>query len=162
MPIWDLHSCAKYNRLDQLRALISKSVYLDEKSEFGSTALQYAIAYKNLDAIALLLEHGADVAVQNKDGSTALHHACEHKLPRVAEELLKRNPGLVAIADKYGNQPLWTAAFNPKGDYELVRLLLRYGADPEHRNKVNMAPIDMAKRRVDDALVRILESKQAW
>jgi ankyrin repeat protein len=156
MPTWNLHDCARFNRLDELQALIRKGVNINEENEFGSTALHGAIAYKNLDAIALLLEHGADVAVQDRDGSTALHYACEHKLPRVAEELLKRNPGLVAIADKYGNQPLWTAAFNPKGDYGLVQLLLRYGADPQHRNNVNMAPIDMAKRRGDDALVRIL------
>lgn len=160
MPTWDQHACARFNRLEELRRLITNGVNLDKKDEFGAAALHYAIAYKNFDVIALLLEHGADVTVQDSDGSTALHYACEHKLPHVAEELLKKNPGLVAIADKHGNQPLWTAAFNPKGDYELVLLVLRYGADPEHRNNVNLTPIDSAKRSGDDALLQILESKK--
>jgi ankyrin repeat protein len=146
--------------VQELKGAMGKGlVDLNEKDEFGATALQYAISYKNLEVIALLLEHGADVAVQHNDGSTALHIAVESKLPQVADELLKRNPGLVAIADKHGNQPLWTAAFNPKGDYELVLLLLRYGADPEHRNNVNLTPIDSAKRSSDDTLLQLLESK---
>lgn len=160
MPTWDLHACARFNRLEELRGFIANGVNVNEKDESDTTALLYAIAYKNREAIAVLLEHGADVAVQDSDGKTSLHIAIEYKLPDVAEELLKKNPGLVAIADKHGNQPLWTAAFNPKGDYELVLILLRYGADPEHRNNVNLSPIDSAKISSDNALVRILESKQ--
>jgi ankyrin repeat protein len=159
MAMWDQHACARFNRLEELQALVSDGVDLDKKDEFGITALQYAIAHKNLDVIALLLEHGADVAVQDSDGSTALHYACEHRLPQVAEDLLKKNPGLVAIADKHGNQPLWTAVFNARGSVELVSLLLRYGAEPAHRNKNNLSPLDMAKRRADDTVLRILESK---
>jgi ankyrin repeat protein len=159
MPTWDLHACARLNRLEELRRLIANGVNLNEKDEFGATALQYAISYKNLEVVGLLLEHSADVDVQDSDGSTALHIAIEGKLPTVAEKLLKRNPGVLTIADKHGNEPLWTAAFNPKGNYELVLLLLRYGANPEHRNNANLSPVDMARRRNDHTLVRILEPK---
>jgi ankyrin repeat protein len=161
MPTWDLHACARFNRLEELRALIANDANLNVRDEFGATALHYAVAYKNFDVIALLLEHGADVALQDRDGSTALHVAIEYNLLQVAEELLKKNPGLIAIADKHGNEPLWTAAFNAKGNYGLVLLLRRYGADPKHRNNVNLSPVDIPKRKGDSALLRILESKEA-
>jgi ankyrin repeat protein len=147
------------NRVEDLRAAIAKGADLNEKNKFGATPLHSAIANKSLEVIPLLLEHGADVTTQDSDGKTALHYAIEHNLPDVAREVLKRNPSVVAIADQYGNQPLWTAVFNAKGNYELVSLLLHYGADPGHLNKVNLRPLDIAKRRHDNALLRILESK---
>ena len=113
------------------------------------------------EAAKFLLEHGADATAQGEGGGTALHYAVEYRLPRLVEEILKRTPTAVAISDIHGNEPLWSAAFNPKGDYELVSLLLRYGANPHHRNKVGLTPVDMAKRRSNNTLVQILESKKA-
>lgn len=154
----DLQKLAIQNRAEELRAAIMEGADPNERDSLGSTALLAAIAYKSLDVIPVLLEHGADVTVQDKDGSTALHYAVEHKLPQVAEQLLRKNPRIVAIADKFGNEPLWTAVFNAKGDYELVSLLLRHGANPQHRNNANLTPVDIAKRKDDAALLRILES----
>jgi ankyrin repeat protein len=106
----------------------------------------------------LLLEHGADVTAQDKDGSTPLHYAIENCLDSVVETLVKKNRAVIAIADKHGNEPLWTAAFDARGDYEAFLLLLSYGADPTDLNKVNSSPLDLAKRMGEDALLRILES----
>jgi ankyrin repeat protein len=154
----DLHGYAVMNRVDELRAAITEGVNLNEKDRFGATALHSAIAYKNLEVIALLLEHGAEVTAQDKDGSTPLHYAIEHNLHSVAEALVKRNPAVIVIADKHGNQPLWTAAFNARGSYETVSMLLGYGADPNHVNKTSLSPLDLAKRIGEGALLRILES----
>jgi ankyrin repeat protein len=76
----------------------------------------------------------------------------------VAEALVKKNRAVVAIADKHGNEPLWTAAFNARGNYETVSMLRRFGANPGHRNNAGLSPRDVAKRMSEDALVRILES----
>jgi ankyrin repeat protein len=158
MPTWDLHACARFNRVEELLDLIRAGAQLDQKDEFGTTALHYAITYKNTDVINLLLAHGANVAVQDNDGSTPLHYACEHKLYEVAAALLKKDPGLVSRSDKHGNQPLWTAVFNTRGDFDTVTLLLSYGADPEHQNNAQMSPLEMARRKGDESLVQILES----
>jgi uncharacterized protein len=161
MRAMELHRYARMNQIDELRAAIMAGMNLNEKDEFGATPLQYAIAENNVDVISLLLEHDADITAQDADGKTALHYAIEHKLPRVAEELIKKNPKAVAIADKFGNEPLWTATFNANGNYELVTLLLRYGADPDHLNNANLSPRDIPKRKHDDELVQILDVKRA-
>jgi ankyrin repeat protein len=147
------------NLVGELRIAISQGVDLNEKDEFGTIALHCAVAEKNMNVVALLLEHGAEVSAQDQDGKTALHYAIEYKLPGVAQALLEKNPKLIDIADRFGNEPLWTAAFNANGNYDLVRLLLGYGANPHHRNKSNLSPSDIPKRKRDDVLLRILESK---
>ncbi len=130
MALFDIHRFARMGDLDSLRSAVAGGANINERDEFGSTALKCAIAEKRVDAVMLLLEMGAYVSDQGKDGSTALHYAIEHKLPCVLEALLKKCPEAVSIADKHGNQPLWTAVFNARGDDEMVKMLLEYGADP--------------------------------
>lgn len=155
----DLQKLAIQNRVEELRAALMEGADPNEQDSLGSTALLSAIAYKSLDVIPVLLEKGADVAVQDKDGSTALHYAVAHKLPKVLQPLLAKCPEAVSIADKHGNQPLWTAAFNARGDYEMVTMLLDCGADPEHLNKVSLSPLDIPKRKGEPALLQLLESR---
>jgi uncharacterized protein len=154
----DLHEWARRNAVWEVKDAIAKGLNLNAKDAFGCTPLHCAIAGRSVETALLLLEHGADLRAQDNNGSTALHYAIAHGLPRVAEELLKHDPAMIGISDKHGNEPLWTAAFNSKGDYSLVSMLKRYGADPRHDNNVNLSPVDIAKRKGDETLLRILES----
>jgi ankyrin repeat protein len=154
----DMHGYARMNLVDDLQTALMNGADVNEKDRFGATPLHYAIAEKHLEAISSLLRHGADVTVRDGDGKTPLHYAVEHNLPAVAEELLRKNRTAIAIADRFGNEPLWTATFNARGSYEFVALLLRYGADPKHQNNSNLTPLDIPKRTGDEALLRILES----
>ena len=155
----DLHGYARMNSIDDLQTAIMNGADVNGKDRFGATPLHYAIAEKRLEVISVLLKHGADVTAQDVDGRTPLHYAVENNLPKVAEELLKKNRAVISIGDKFGNQPLWTAAFNSKGNYDFVALLLHYGADPKHQNNANLTPLDIPKRKRDDALLSVLESK---
>ncbi|MEZ6056668.1 MAG: ankyrin repeat domain-containing protein [Planctomycetaceae bacterium] len=154
----DLRKLAIQNRVEELRTAIMEEADPNMKDRLGSTALLAAIAYKRLEVIPVLLEHGADVTAQDKDGSTALHYAIEHKLPAVLEALVERCPEAVFISDKHGNQPLWTAAFNARGEYEMVSTLLRNGANPNHCNNIGLCPLDTPKRKGELALLHLLES----
>jgi ankyrin repeat protein len=149
------------NLVSELQSAIAKGADLDEKDQFGATPLHYAVAERNDYLVGILLEHGADVLAQDMDGKTSLHYAIEYRLPSVAERLLRKSTKVVHISDKFGNQPLWTAAFNANGDYELVSLLLSFGGDARHCNSVNLTPLDIASRKSDDALLYILSSHPA-
>jgi ankyrin repeat protein len=151
-----IHAYARLNMTQELRAALDSGADPNEKDNFGTTALQNAIAHKKDEAVAMLLEHGADVTIQDNDGSTALHYAIEYGLPNVVTLLLAKNPKIVAIGDKHGNEPLWVATFNARGNYEIVSLLMRHGANPAHRNRASRSAVDFAKQINDDVLIGML------
>lgn len=159
MPQRNIHWYAESGDLDALRKAVEEGADINEKDKFKTTALQAAIAQNQVAAVDELLRLGADAAIQDANGSTALHYAIEHKLPKVLQALLTKCPEAVFIADKHGNQPLWTAAFNARGDYEMVTMLLESGADPEHLNNVSLSPLDIPKRKGEPTLLELLESK---
>lgn len=155
----DLHRLARMNRLDELSEAVTEGGDMNKKDEFGLTPLHCAIAEHNIDVASFLINNGADVVSQDNDGKTPLHYSIEHNLPAIAESILTKCPAAHGVSDKHGNEPLWTAAMNAKGEYQLVLLLLRYGANPEHRNRVNLTPLDIPKRKKNDRLLAILQSK---
>jgi ankyrin repeat protein len=154
-----IHDLVRSDGLEKLRKALEEGAVLDNKDEFGVTALQHAVAQKIDDAALLLLHHGADGTLRDPQGKTALHYAVEWNRYRVAEELIKRAPSIIEIADNFGNQPLWTAAFNARGDYRFVELLLKHGADPCHVNNVGKTPQDIGTRKQDEKLLQLLKSK---
>lgn len=90
------------------------------------TPLQRAAMRQQADAVDALLEQGASVGAENQRGRTALHYA-----------VLRGQQGT---------------------DYSLrmVRALLAHGADPNHTDATNRAPIDLAIERGTHAVVRAL------
>jgi len=161
MTIHDLHEYSRTNNIGGIRAALDAGADVNLRDRTGKTPLLSAIAWKAVKSVTTLLECGADVLAQDSDGATAIHYAIEHNLPKVLEALVERCPEAISISDKHGNQPLWTAAFNARGNYEMVSTLLRYGADPNHRNNVNLSPLDIPKRINEPALLQVLEKSHA-
>ena len=79
------------------------------------------------------------------NGFTDLHYATEYGLYRVAEFILKNNPNVLHIENKYGNQPLMTAVHKAKRPFDMVKLFLRYGANKDHKSARGYTPFDLAK-----------------
>jgi ankyrin repeat protein len=152
----DLHRMARGNRVNELLAALKSGAEVNKKDEFGATPLHYAISEGSVETAMALLSHAADVTVGDGGGKTALHYAVEHKLPSLAEAILRTDPAVVDSADNHGNRPLWAAAFNARGDYDLVKLLLRYGADASHKNNVGRTAVDLASRIGDRTLTQLL------
>lgn len=143
----------------QIEDLVARGAELDVVDNYGQTALMCAISGKQVDIAMSLIECGADVTIPDKEGATALHWAIEHNLRDVAERIARTFPEVVNISDAYGNQPLWTAVFNAKGDYALVRTFIELGADPTHHNKANRSPIALAELKRNAELVEILSTR---
>jgi ankyrin repeat protein len=153
----DIYDMAEDNLIDDLNKLLAQGVNVNTKDEFGYTALHYAISRKNKTIAMILLEHGADVTIQDDDGATPLDYAAEYNLYVVAEAILKKDPQALNIEDKHGNQPLWTATFNAKGNYEMIKQFMNFAPDVNHKNKHGKSPLDFAQQINDESLVNLLK-----
>jgi len=129
-------------------------------NENGQNLLHEAVAYNNVLLGGKLIEMGVDVNGLDSKSQTPLHYAANYNAQALAEVIL-RHGGNLGIEDCYGNQALWTAVFNARGDYGLVLEFLRYGPDVNHRNKAGRSPLDFARQIGDQALIDILSNAQA-
>lgn len=73
----------------------------------------------------------------------------------IARLLLSKNAD-INIEDAYGNNPLWTAVFNARGDYRMVELFIQNNANIHHLNKARRSPLDFAKQIDDLHMIKIL------
>jgi len=154
----DIHWLARSNNIQDLGKALDAGYNIDAKDKFGSSALHYSISEGNCNITFFLLNKGADVTVQDSSGSTPLHYAVVYNAFDVAKALVEKNDKLLAIEDKYGNEPLWTAVFNARGNYEFVKLFVENGANVNHKNKVDKSPLDLAIDMGDKSLISILKN----
>ena len=60
----------------EMRRLVANGRHVNERNEYGDTALHYAAVYGHVEAMrVLVVELGADKEAKNVDGLTALHLA---------------------------------------------------------------------------------------
>jgi ankyrin repeat protein len=121
------------------------------------TPLMHAVLEGKQQIVAWLLSNGADINHQDRNGWSALHCAIQEKQVGLARSLLDHGAS-VDLKDSYGNTPLWKAVFDSRGEYELVRLLLSHGANPQSKNTSDRSPLDFASQIADEDLIRILNT----
>ncbi len=119
-----------------------KEFGIDATDGEGRTALFNAVIEYKLDFIYWLVDSGADINTQERTGYSVLHIAGQNIQVDLANYFLKKgtNPNL---QDIHGNTALWTAIFNaqlPTDEQGVVKLLLKFGADPDIVNKYGKTP----------------------
>lgn len=129
--------------LNKIKSLI-ESHGIDAYDPDKRTLLIWASIYGKIELLNWLIENKANINYQDKNGYTGLHFAAQEKNIDVTNLLLinQANPNIV---DAHGNSPLWTAILNSKGNFVIVKLLMNYGADANHKNRYDRSPNDMAK-----------------
>jgi ankyrin repeat protein len=140
-----LIDCVFKNDPAGLRAALDKGAEPNERGRAGRTPLFHAATDNRLEAAKLLLAAGAQVDAQDEGGNSALHQAAQDYHPEMASLLIDKGGAKVDIEDDYGNTPLWRAVFNSENRGELITILLRAGADRNHRNKRGKSPLDLAR-----------------
>jgi len=119
----------------------------------GQSLLQEAIAVPRYGHARALIESGVNLNNQDADGKTVLHYAIDSLRgkgdPAEVEELvgsILEKGGSPNIVDKFGNPPIWTAALLPKKNFNIIKTLIKFGADPNIKNNSGKSAIDFAQQ----------------
>jgi ankyrin repeat protein len=115
----------------------------NERDDDGRNPLIHAVIDDRLDMAKLLLDSGVDPDAKDEMGNTALHYAAQEHHLEIASLLIGHRARVDAM-DDHGNTPLWRAVFNSRGRGEMIAVLLKAGADRNHRNKHGKTPVDLA------------------
>ncbi len=131
-----------------------------------NTPLASAAAELETDISALLHSYGAELELPNGLGQKPLFFASqggcgdlpedmpEQKRMRTVTLLLGRGAE-VDGADDEGWTPLRQSVFAAQ-DIDLARLLLQHGANPDHKDKFGVSPLQLADQHCSDAIVQLL------
>ncbi|CAH0404407.1 unnamed protein product [Chilo suppressalis] len=125
--------------LDEIRILLACGAKVNEPVTQGLRPLHYAIWQRHLEATRLLLVRGCDVNARDDCGYSALHLSAEHGYTELVKLLLESGAAVDYRPDTGEEFPRTTLCDEPlrlairNKHYEVARLLLEHGADPNKR-----------------------------
>jgi ankyrin repeat protein len=124
---------------------IMKKHGINAFDEEKMSALIWASYFGNMVILKWLIANGANVNHQDRGGTSALHICGQEQNCEVAQVLINSGAD-INIKDEHDNSPLWTALFNAKGNFKLVKILRTHGANPTSKNKYGLCPNDFAMK----------------
>lgn len=107
----------------------------------GRSVLYRSIRMKNLDCLEFLIKAGADVNLGSTEHPSVLYHALLHQRTGAVEVLLRH--GADPNCDEVPNLIIIALNFHFNGPLEIVKLLLRYGADI-NKHEDDESPLSVA------------------
>lgn len=128
--------------------------FINKESEEGYTPLEYALHMQLYSLARTLLEQGADVSTKADNPLfIQLAHSLDYYQQMQVEEKQKAKNEMFKMAlkkaeaklkekDEQGNTALHIVSL--KGDDELARLFIKYGANPGTKNKTGETPLMLA------------------
>ena len=140
-----------------LEYISDEKSYNEFKTEDSSeNSLDYqSYVKKQFDIADLLLKNGADIHQKNKRGENLLFMAIKNDSPKVLEYLLKK--GLdVNATDDMGNTPLMEAV-SFTDNVEIIKMLLKYGADKTIRNNYGQTVAKRAQSNENPEIQKLLK-----
>jgi ankyrin repeat protein len=148
-----LYMASRAGHEGTVRELLARGPDLSFRAFAGATALHWAYFAGSPGVVALLLAAGADPKVRDPVlGCTpeafGICTAASWSWLSKARQRLAENPALVRAESRRGG-PLHEAAW--AGSLEIVKLLVKAGADPGRRNEEGKTALDLARERTDQA-----------
>jgi ankyrin repeat protein len=158
-----LMMACQYNFAEMAKFLIDHGADLNLQTKNGQTALM-AAAGSSEELFNLLLEKGADIQPKAADGTTVFTRACIGVLSgtvplSVVHTLLDKGADVNEASTTgrvTGYTCLMMAARNKQS--ELVKLLVKNGADVNLKAKDGKSALSLAKEENDAEMVKLLKS----
>jgi hypothetical protein len=129
-----LVAAAHDNKFDLVRQFLAEGGDVDERDEWGGTALGYALAAHDEDAMRLLLEHGANVNTPDNQGHTPMYYSVLWYCPVSFVELCLAHGGSVTVRELGLIDDQEIAGVGEKDVHQLLRYVYKQyhypGADP--------------------------------
>lgn len=150
-----LMAAAALGSVDAVRLLLDADAAVDAKNGAGETALMLAAGDGNPDAVALLLARGADARVRSKRNETALGNAATAGVEHTVRLLVEAGAD-VNVRNIRGYSPLMLAASSDTIPAGVVKLLLQKGADTTYTGDYDETARDLAAKRGDTEVTRLL------
>lgn len=152
-PLMELITVGRGRRAEMLRILLEYHPALDASDRFGRTALQLAVIAQDYDLISALITSGAKV--DRPKSWSALHEAVLEKDEKALTLLLDASADVNA-EDQGGDTPLHLAV--EAASTVMVKLLIDRGARLR-KNKAGLTPLELAKGRSNQELIRLLDGR---
>lgn len=127
-------TCSYSYNYEIIQLLLEYGADTNIQNMHGETALYKSVYHYKIDFVQLLLEYGADPTIINNNGDNCLNLAScigNIKAVQLLLEYNKLNPTKL-INLNFQNNSKWTPLmYASRNNYiEIVKLLLKYGADP--------------------------------
>lgn len=163
-PASELHQAARSCDADRMRQLLAKDPPLNEPDENGLTPLHVAVDARKAACVGLLIEAGARPTISDRQGRSPFDSALAIRDEKERSEMLllfwkpREQPGARDTSGpKLGSLEYWAM----RRQAEVVKLLLKMGADPNQPGITGASPLADAALKGDVDTVRALLAKQA-
>jgi ankyrin repeat protein len=151
----ELISASKNGDAAKVKDLVAKGVNVNEKDEYGSTALIHAVKNNCTKCVNVLIENGADVNIKNISTYFPLIIASEDGSIEIVKILLNSgaDPNL-----KNGYE--WTALMKAvvAGHVKVVEELMAKGADVSVKNEYGLTALNIAEKLEKTEMLKLLRT----
>ena len=158
-----LYLAVEHNRIDAVKLLLAEGASINAQARDLDTPWLLAGALGRTDILRLMIPHKPDLKILNRFGGTALIPACEKGHVEAVRVLLE-----TAIDADHVNALGWTClieiAYLSDGGprhQEIVRLVLKKGANPDIADKRGKTALVHATERHLNAIAAILRGAGA-
>jgi len=134
-----MHVVCIMGRTELAQWLLQQGASYSTRDKEGMTPLHYACDNKHVQLALLLVRNGADSSLRNKAGITSLHIVCIRGVMELTQLI---RDYMINVATGSGLTLLHCAA--DQGHNELVKYLIKHGAQLHARDDDGMTPLHLA------------------